>query len=501
MYDLLIVGGGVNGVGIARDAAGRGLKVCLVEKGDLAGATSSASSKLVHGGLRYLETYEFRLVRESLGERETLLAMAPHIIWPMRFVLPVDQGMRPAWMLRIGLFIYDHLAKRNILKPTKRLNLRKTQQGKCLNARLTTGFEYSDCWVDDARLVALNAVDAAARGADIRTRTECVALERAPDHWSATLQAADGTQTPAMARIVVNAAGPWVENILAQFGRKPNISQVRLIKGSHIVTHRLFEGDHAYIFQSNDGRVIFAIPYENDFTLIGTTDEEIPSNADKIEISEAEIDYLCIAVSHYFANPVTRADIVWTYAGVRPLFNDQSSSASVVTRDYVFDLDAGAAVAAPILSIYGGKLTTYRKLAEHALARLAPLLPGLVPSWTAGATLPGGDLSPAEVNKLRADYALRYPWIPAPLIARWVRSYGTRVPQIVGQATSLAGLGAHFGAGLYTAEVDYLTSVEFARSADDILWRRSKLGLRLTPNEQAVLSQYLSEQDSASAIA
>lgn len=490
MFDLLIIGGGVNGVGIARDAAGRGLRVALVEATDLAGATSSASSKLVHGGLRYLETYEFRLVRESLGERETLLRMAPHIIWPMRFVLPVHKAMRPAWMLRIGLFLYDHLAKRAVLPATRTLNLRKTLQGAPLDPALKTGFEYSDCWVDDARLVALNAVDAAARGADIRTRTRCTRLERGTDHWTAHIEAHDGTHETLDARVVINAAGPWVDDVLGLFGRKSNRGNIRLVKGSHIVTRRLFEGDHAYIFQSADGRVIFAIPYEDEFTLIGTTDEEIPAMTRPIEIAPHETDYLCGAVSRYFATPVTPDDIVWSYAGVRPLFDDKSESASVVTRDYVFDLDDEAGMA-PILSIFGGKLTTYRKLAEHALEKVAPHLPGMGKSWTATSHLPGGAFGLETLPTRAADLARAYPWLPAPVARRWLRSYGTSIPMIIGAARDTEALGQHFGAGLYAAEVDYLRTHEFARSADDILWRRTKLGLRLSADERAALEAYM----------
>ncbi len=481
-YDLLVIGGGINGVGIARDAAGRGLKVLLCEKGDLAGATSSASSKLVHGGLRYLETYEFRLVRESLGERETLLGMAPHIIWPLRFVLPIMPGMRPAWMLRIGLFLYDNLARRSLLKATTSLNLRTCLQGESLRPELRKGFEYSDCWVDDARLVVLNAVDAAERGAVIATRTACVGLERGAGAWTAQLQSESGQERKISAKIVVNAAGPWVEEVLGLTGKRPNASKVRLVKGSHIVTRRLYDGEHAYIFQSRDGRVIFALPYEQDFTLIGTTDEEWSLDLGKPEISDAETDYLIAAVNGYFKAPITRDDIVWSYAGVRPLFDDKESAASVVTRDYVFDLDDQSGDAAPILSIFGGKLTTYRKLADNAMERLAPYFSGLSPSWTAHKPLPGG-----EDGGRNESYA----WMPEAQLARMQRTYGARLSTLVGSAKSLSDLGRHFGADRYEADVSYLRTHEFARTAEDILWRRTKLGLRLSREAQADLAEFL----------
>ncbi len=488
MYDLLIIGGGINGVGIARDAAGRGLKVMLCEKDDLASATSSASSKLVHGGLRYLESYEFRLVRESLGERETLLNIAPHLIWPLRFVLPIMPGMRPAWMLRIGLFLYDNLAKRSFLPGTKALNLRASLQGAPLQERLRKGFEYSDCWADDARLTVVNAVDAKERGADICTRTECVALDRAVDRWTATLCQPDGATRTVDARIIVNAAGPWVEEILGQIGNRSNSQGVRLVKGSHIVTKRLYEGDHAYIFQSADGRVIFAIPYEHDYTLIGTTECDWTIEQGKPEISATEIDYLCATASDYFKQPITPSDIVWSYSGVRPLFDDKSESASVVTRDYVFDLDTAQGELAPALSIFGGKLTTYRKLAEHAMDKLSVCLPGLREGWTTSAPLPGGDFSPTETGALLAAHQAQFPWLPAPQVARMTQAYGTRLPRVMGEATSVEQLGQHFGAGLYEAEVRHLRDAEFAQSAEDVLWRRSKLGLRLSDGERQALA-------------
>jgi glycerol-3-phosphate dehydrogenase len=497
MYDMLIIGGGINGAGIARDAAGRGLKVLLCEKGDLASATSSASSKLIHGGLRYLESYEFRLVRESLGERETLLSIAPHIIWPLRFVLPVDKGMRPAWMLRAGLFLYDNLAKRAILPGAKTLNLRNSVQGAPLQNRLARGFEYSDCWADDARLVVLNAVDAAEHGAEICVRTECIALTRSPEHWAATLRTESGLRRDIQARVVVNAAGPWVEDVLGQIGRKSNTRRLRLVKGSHIVTRKLFEGEQAYIFQSGDGRVIFVIPYERDFTLIGTTDIDWSPGQGEVKISSVETDYLCGAVSAYFRRPVQPSDVVWSYAGVRPLFDDQSDSASVVTRDYAFELEDAAGSQAPILSIYGGKLTTYRKLAEAALEKLSMVLGAYGPSWTASAPLPGGDLPQRDFKAFYSLVCKKYGWLPDDVRLRLARAYGSRIDQIIGAAASTGQLGHHFGAGLYEAEVDHLRTHEFARSADDILWRRTKLGLRMSDAEQADLQAWTAQRQAA----
>jgi glycerol-3-phosphate dehydrogenase len=492
MYDVLIIGGGINGVGIARDAAGRGLKVMLCEKEDLASATSSASSKLVHGGLRYLESYEFRLVREALGERETLLHIAPHLIWPLRFVLPVMPGMRPAWMLRIGLFIYDNLAKRSFLKGTTSLNLRNCPQGAPLQDRLVKGFEYSDCWADDSRLTVLNAVDATERGATVVTRTECLKLDRSAETWTATLEHANGTQQKVQAKMIINAAGPWVQDILGKFGHQSNSKAVRLVKGSHIVTRRLFEGDHVYLFQCADDRVIFAIPYETDYTLIGTTEREWTLDKGKVEIAPEEVTYLCETVSSYFKKPVTPDQVVWSYAGVRPLFDDKNESATVVTRDYVFDLDSVPNERAPILSIFGGKLTTYRKLAEQALDKLAPFFPGMQEAWTHREPLPGGDFQAGDIASFEARVAARYPWLPAQSRRRMVQAYGTRIDDVIGSATAIDQLGHHFGAGLYEAEVTYLREHEFAQTSEDILWRRSKLGLRLTASEQSDLEAWSS---------
>ncbi len=489
MHDILVIGGGINGVGIARDAAGRGLDVILCEKNDLASHTSSASSKLIHGGLRYLENYEFRLVRESLGEREILLRAAPHVIWPMRIVLPLLAGMRPAWMIRIGLFIYDHLAKRAILPGTKSLNLRNTLQGSPLKKSLVKGFEYSDCWADDARLVAINAVDAAERGAAILTRTECTAMVRKSGHWSVTLRDDQGIETTVETRVIVNAAGPWVEKIQGRFGKLQNRSTVRLVKGSHIVTRRLFDGDHGYIFQAADGRVIFAMPYEGDYTLIGTTDIEWELDSGPVVISAEETRYLCDAVNEYFDAPITAQDVIWSYAGVRPLYDDKADTAKVVTRDYVFDLNGDGVEAAPILSVFGGKLTTYRKLAEHAMEKLVHFFPDARAPWTHNASLPGGDFAIDGVAALHAKIALKYPWLDEAQTNRMVKAYGTRTFAILDGATCTDDLGQHYGAGLYEAEVRYLCDTEFAQSGEDILWRRSKLGLKMNAKDIAAMDK------------
>ncbi len=497
MYDMLVIGGGINGVGIARDAAGRGLNVILCEKDDLASHTSSASSKLIHGGLRYLENYEFRLVRESLGERETLLRAAPHVIWPMRIVLPVLAGMRPSWILRIGLFIYDHLAKRAVLPATKTLNLRKTLQGVPLKENLRKGFEYSDCWADDARLVAINAVDAAERGATILTRTECVALVRKSDHWVVGLKDENGIHSTVSTRLVVNAAGPWVEKILGKFGMLGNHSGVRLVKGSHIVTRRLYDGGHGYIFQAADGRVIFAMPYEDDYTLIGTTEVDWELDSGAVTISDEETTYLCGAVNDYFKQPIAPEDVVWSYAGVRPLYDDKADSANVVTRDYVFNLDGDGSSMAPVLSVFGGKLTTYRRLAEHAMEKLAHFYPNMKAPWTHDASLPGGDFPIDGVAALRSDVKTRYPWLGDTQIARMVQAYGTRIFRILGTATCIADLGHDFGAGLHEAEVCYLRDTEFAKTPDDILWRRSKLGLKMTEHQILAMKGNMLLKDAA----
>ncbi|QFT78549.1 glycerol-3-phosphate dehydrogenase [Erythrobacter sp. THAF29] len=474
-FDLLVIGGGINGAGIARDAAGRGLKVLLVEKDDLASHTSSASTKLVHGGLRYLEHLEFRLVRESLIERERLLKIAPHIIWPLRFVLPHDAGLRPKWMLRLGLFLYDHLGGRKLLPPTRTVNLREPPHADVLEERLTKGFEYSDCWVEDSRLVVLNCVDAKERGADIRTRTECIALERGEEHWTATLKGADGEEAIS-ARMVVNAAGPWVDEVLGNAVPGERHENLRLVKGSHLIFPRLFEGEHCYIFQNKDDRIIFAIPYEREFTLVGTTDQAFEGDPDTIEISPEESRYICEAANEYLRVDVSPGQAVSSYAGVRPLYDDKAASNSTVTRDYVFELDKGHDGKAPaLLSIFGGKITTYRKLAEHALEKLR--VPGQ--KWTAENALPGGDIDPTAFDSFVDETARRYPWLPQSALARLTRAYGTRIEMLLADAQGLNDLGPHIGGDLYARELEYLADHEFALCAEDVLWRRSKLKLHL----------------------
>lgn len=493
-YDLLVVGGGINGAGIARDAAGRGLSVCLVEQDDLAMGTSQASSKLIHGGLRYLEMYEFRLVREALAEREVLLKAAPHIIWPLRFVLPHNRLLRPAWMIRLGLFLYDHLGGRRSLPGTKSLDLRQGVQGASLRPDLVRGFEYSDCWVEDSRLVVLNARDAADRGADVRVRTRCVAARRAADHWQATLEDTEtGARHEVAAKVLVNAAGPWVDRFLRQGLGRNHETHLRLVKGSHLIVPRLYEGEHAYILQNTDKRVIFLIPYERDYTLIGTTDIGFDGNPAEVRISGEETRYLLDAVNRYLHRPVAETDIVRTYAGVRPLFDDGQASASAVTRDYVFDVEAPDGQAA-LLSVYGGKITTYRRLAEHALERLAAYLPAQRAAWTATQPLPGGDLPDGDFDAFVSTLRQEHAGLPERLIWRLARLYGSAARKILKDAGSLADLGARFGADLTEAEVRYLMAEEWARTADDVVWRRTKLGLRLTDDEIDGLERWMREQ-------
>ena len=489
-FDLLVVGGGVNGAGIARDAAGRGLSVLLVEQDDLASATSSSSTKLVHGGLRYLEYYEFRLVREALEERETLLAMAPHIIWPLRFVLPHANATRPAWLVRLGLFLYDHLGGRRRLPGSHGLSLAGSPEGASLRPEYRKAFAYSDCWVDDARLVTLNALDAAERGATILTRTKLVAAHRVDGGWQARLQAKDSPERQVRAKAIVNAAGPWVSEVLTGALSVATGSATRLIKGSHIVVPRLFDGDHAYMLQNPDRRIVFAIPYEDRFTLVGTTDVAWEAPPGPAKIDAAETQYLCDSINRYFKAQVTPTDVVWSYAGVRPLFDDNADSASAVTRDYVLEVDAPEGEA-PVLSVFGGKITTYRRLADQAVDRLAAFFPGAGPSWTRGAVLPGGDLPDLDRAALAGALRAEHPFLPQDLAFRLARSYGTRARQVMGSATSLADLGEDFGAGLHQAEVDYLVAEEWARSVQDILFRRSKLGLHLPPDGVRRLEAYL----------
>ena len=488
VYDLAVIGGGVNGAGIARDAAGRGAKVLLLERGDLAEGTSSASTKLIHGGLRYLEHYEFALVRESLSEREVLWGIAPHIAWPLRFVLPHRPGLRPRWLLRLGLFLYDHIGGRKELPAAQSVQLARHPAGAPLKPEYRHAFLYSDCWVDDARLVVLNARDAADRGADVRTRCEVTALERQGDAW---LISAGGEQF--RARCVVNAAGPRVLDLLGRAG-EPTSQRMRLVRGSHIVVRKLFDHPFAYFFQLPDGRIFFAIPYEQDFTLIGTTDVDHQGGLGEVRASQEEIAYLCAGASEYFRTPITPADVVWTYSGVRPLVDDGSGKPEAATRGYRFELDGGPGEA-PLLSIFGGKITTYRHLASEAIDRLMPLCPALSgPEWTHAAPLPGGDFglreAPVKVQQLLA----RYPFLGSQDAGRLIRLYGTRAITILGSAEVQADLGEHFGHGLTAAEVDYLIDQEWARSAEDILWRRTKLGLHFSSDQTGRLEQYISER-------
>ena len=491
IFDIAVIGGGINGCGIARDAVGRGLKVLLAEQSDLASGTSSASTKLIHGGLRYLEHYEFRLVREALIEREVLLRAAPHIIWPLRFILPHHKGLRPRWFIRLGLFLYDNLGGRKILPGTRSIDLRHDAAGAPLKPGFTHAFEYSDCWVEDARLVALNARDAAERGAAIHVRTRCTSARRVGDLWQIRLEGENGAVTEVKARALVNAAGPWVSSFLGGAVGMNAPDKIRTVKGSHIVVEKLFDHDRAYIFQNADGRICFAIPYEQDFTLIGTTDADYQGEPGKVAISEAETDYLLSAANEYFQAAVTRANIRWTYAGIRPLYDDGASKAQDATRDYVLKLDQKAGEA-PLLSVFGGKITTYRRLAEAALEKLQPFFPAMKAPWTAAGTLPGGDFS---VNAFAAQVGAlqqKYPFLELRQARRLVRAYGTRAGEILGSARSAADLGRRFGPSLTEAEVRYLIDREWARSAEDIVWRRSKLGLHMSPAEQSALEEFVS---------
>lgn len=493
LYDVFVIGGGINGCGIARDAVGRGYSVFLAEMNDLASGTSSWSSKLIHGGLRYLEHYEFRLVREALSEREVLLANAPHIIWPLRFVLPHHKGLRPAWLLRLGLFLYDNMGKRKLLPATTTVDLKDSAMGKPLKPLFSKGFEYSDCWVNDARLVVLNARDAAERGAEIRTRTEVVSAERKDGTWEVTVEdRATGARETVHARLVVNAGGPWVDHILTGVVGRNDAQNVRLVQGSHIVVPKLHAHDRAYIFQNADGRIIFALPYEEDFTLIGTTDQDYKGDPKEVAITDAEIEYLCAAASEYFAKPVERSSIVWTYSGVRPLYDDGASAAQEATRDYILKPDP--AEGAPLINIFGGKITTYRRLAESMLELIEDRLGKKSACWTHRAALPGGDFAvhdfDAEVDRLIKDY----PFLAANQARRYMRHYGSRARVLLGQARALEDLGQEFGHDLYAAEVDYLIAQEWAVEAADVLWRRTKRGLRLDASQVAKLEAYMVEK-------
>jgi glycerol-3-phosphate dehydrogenase len=492
MYDLAIIGGGVNGCGIARDAAGRGATVVLFEQGDLAHATSSASTKLVHGGLRYLEQYQFRLVREARAEREVLLRIAPHLVTPLRFVLPHHDGLRPPWMLRLGLFLYDHLGGRRSLPASRQVDLTSDPAGAPLKPRYRLGFEYSDCRVDDARLVVLNARDAAERGALIRPRTRVLAAARRADRWVLATTAGEAVE----ARIVVNAAGPWVEPVLHGILGSRAPGAIRLVQGSHIVVPKLYDHDRAYIFQNRDRRVDFAIPYRGAFTLIGTTDRDYAGDPAAVAASEEEIAYLCRAVSEYFRAPVRPEAVVWRYSGVRPLYDDRAGRAQEASRDYVIGIDAPAGQA-PLLSVFGGKITTYRRLAEAALARLAPFLDAArAPRWTATVPLPGGDEAPEVV---RAALLRAHPFLDPATAERLAFAYGGRARRVLDGAAAAADLGEDFGAGLSAREVRYLMAEEWAETAEDVLWRRTKLGLFVTPDETARLAAFMAEARRAAA--
>lgn len=493
IFDIAVIGGGINGTGVARDAAGRGLKVYLCDRADLGSATSSASTKLIHGGLRYLEHYEFRLVRHALAEREVLWGIAPHIIWPLRFVLPHRKGLRPAWLLRLGLFLYDHIGGRKKLPGTRTLRLARDPAGAPLRDVSSVGFEYSDCWVQDNRLVVLNARDAQARGAVVRSCTRCVSARREGDIWVVSMEdSATGATETIRARALVNAAGPWVDEVLGGVVRRNAVGSVRLVQGSHVVAPKLYDHDRCYIFQNPDRRIFFAIPYEDDFTLIGTTDVDYKGDPGKVAISPAEVEYLCGAASSYFKTPLRPGDIVWSYSGVRPLYNDGAASAQETTRDYTITLDQEAG-AAPLLTIFGGKITTYRCLAEDVLEQLAGRFPDWRRNrgWTASAHLPGGDFPAGEADALAADLRRSHPFLDGRAARRLVRHYGTEARDILGLARRRDDLGRSFGPDLTEAEVRHLMQKEFARTAEDVAFRRTKAGLRMTPADLADLDGWM----------
>lgn len=487
VLDLFVIGGGINGTGIANDAAGRGLSVGLCEQGDLAGATSSASSKLIHGGLRYLEHREFRLVREALREREVLLAKAPHIIWPMRFVLPHRPHLRPAWMLRAGLFLYDHLGKRQRLAGSRSVRL-SAHQG--LAADITRGFEYSDCWVDDARLVILNAVQARQHGAEVLVRTRCVDAREVDGLWEVTLEALDSVERlTRRCRTLVNAAGPWVEQVVRQQVKSTSRYGVRMIQGSHLIVPRLNHDDRAFILQNTDQRIVFVLPYEDDFSLIGTTDRRFEGDPAQVNADDEEIDYLLAVVNAHFRTQLTRDAVIRTFSGVRPLCDDEPTDPSAMTRDYTLDLDLQGP---PLLSVFGGKITTYRKLAEAALADLAPYLPNMTGAWTATTPLPGGDIG--DQASFETHLLATYPFLDPVQARRYARSYGSLCHTFLTGKACQADLGPAFGAGLTAAEVDYLIEHEWACSLQDILWRRTKLALHLNAVQTRRLANYLEER-------
>jgi glycerol-3-phosphate dehydrogenase len=501
--DLFVVGGGINGAGIACDAVGRALKVGLCEMHDFASATSSASTKLIHGGLRYLEQYNFGLVRESLREREVLLGIAPHIIRPLRFVLPHHRGLRPAYLIRLGLFLYDHLGGRRILPPSHGLDLSQSPAGTPLKPGFAHGFEYSDCWVDDARLVVLNAMDAAARGADIRVRTEVMSASRSDGHWRIDLHnTISGRHDTVKARALVNASGAWLADTTGRRIKSHAVPRVRLVRGSHIVVNKLFDHDRAYIFQNSDRRIIFAIPYEADFTLIGTTDVDFRGDISRIAISREETTYLCDAANEYFVKSITPSDVVWSYSGVRSLQDDGRASAQDATRDFALVRD-GRPGEPPLVSIVGGKITTYRHVAEEVLRTLVSTFGHAGLPWTRGTPLPGGDFAHDGRDQLARDLAAAFPPLGAVTADRLARTYGTMARSVFAGVARREDLGLHFGADLYEREVAHLVKNEWAMTAEDILWRRTKLGLRVTDTESTRLSDWLSahRQDSASSAA
>jgi glycerol-3-phosphate dehydrogenase len=486
-FDLAIIGGGINGAGIARDAAGRGLKVVLVEQNDLASGTSSASSKLIHGGLRYLEHGSLSLVRAALSEREVLLRAAPHLIRPLRFVLPVERSGRSRFLLRLGLLLYDVIGRRKILPGTRALDLITDEAGQPLKRRFQRGYEYSDCFADDARLVVANAIGAAEAGALILTRTRCTRADRS-DVWQLILNAR-GRREVVTARVLVNAAGPWADTVAETVLRQSSQRRLRLDKGSHIVVPRLYGHDRAYILQAGDNRVVFAIPFQSDFTLIGTTDRNFSGDPAAVTPTSEETEYLCGVVNGYFRTAIGATDVVWAYAGVRALYEDGARAPQDIGRDYTLVLDKPYGEA-PLLTVYGGKLTTYRRLAEEALARLSRFFP-LSQSWTASNPLPGGDFVYDGVPALMARAQQRWPFLATPQVERLVRAYGTRVEKVLQGATRLEDLGENLGAGLTAAELRYLMANEWAQTADDVLWRRSKLGLRFSQQQRAALERFM----------
>lgn len=493
-YDLCIIGGGINGAGIARDAAGRGLKVLLLEADDLGSGTSSASTKLIHGGLRYLENYEFKMVRSALQERERLLSIAPHVIWPMRFVLPHTPEQRPSWMIRVGLFLYDHLAKREKLPSSGGFDLSRDERGKPLKGKFKKAFHYSDCWADDSRLVSLNAMSAAQKGATILTRRKCVKLKHEKEFWLVEHEAASGKagREVVKASMVVNAAGPWVQEVLEDSGLsegRSDVPRVRLVKGSHIIVKQRFKGEHAYIFQQPDRRIVFAIPYEKDYTLIGTTEEAHEGDAREVMISDDEMAYLIEAHNRFFEKSISKKDVIWTYSGVRPLFDEGGDDVTSATRDY--KIHSHLEYAAPLISVFGGKLTTYRKLAEQVVDQTLHLSNRNAAPWTDTQALPGGDIPDGDFDGFLAAQGQRYKWLPKAMLYRFARCYGTCMDTFLRDARAIDELGEAFGGGLYEAELLYLLRYEFAQTAEDVLWRRTKLGLHVEDNVAAKVEKYI----------